>query len=369
MHIGVPKEIKNHEYRVALTPAGVHTLTSLGHRVQVQHHAGHRIGFTDELYEAAGAQIVASAEAVYDNALVIKVKEPQASELALLTEGQLLFTYLHLAPDPEQTKALVRSKAIAIAYETVTDAQGRLPLLIPMSEIAGRLAIQAGAFSLQMAQGGSGVLLGGVAGVSPGKVVIIGAGVVGTQAAKMAMGLGADVTILDIHLDRLRYLDDVYGPLLKTRYADSQSILELSKDCDLLIGAVLLPGKKAPKLISKQIIQQMKRGSVFVDVAIDQGGCSETSHATTHQAPTYIVDGVIHYCVANMPGAVAKTSTLALTNATLPFAVELANKGFDALSENLGLRNGLNIYKGQVCNKAVADDLAYPYVPFENLRL
>lgn len=369
MKIGVPKEIKNHEYRVGITPSGVKELCLRGHEVEVEDHAGEKIGFSNDAYVAAGARIVTNADEVYKNEMIVKVKEPQPVECERFFPGQLLFTYLHLAPDPTQTKALLDKKIIGIAYETVTDAQGRLPLLIPMSEIAGRLSVQAGATALQLANGGNGMLLGGVAGVAPAKVSIIGGGVVGTQAARMALGLGADITILDTSLDRLRYLDDVFGPALKTRYADSQSIEELALQSDLLIGAVLLPGKLAPKLVSRAMISSMKPGSVFVDVAIDQGGCAETSKATTHQEPTYIVDDVVHYCVANMPGAVARTSTLALTNATLPYVLSLADKGLDALQHNVGLQNGLNVFHGQVCNKAVAEDLGYAYVEYSALAL
>lgn len=368
MKIGVPKEIKNHEYRVGLTPAGVLQLTQRGHEVEVENDAGKKIGFSNEDYIAAGAKI-ADVEQIFKNEMIVKVKEPQPQECDLFFPGQLLFTYLHLAPDPEQTKALLEKDVIAIAYETVTDAQGRLPLLIPMSEIAGRLSIQAGATALQLANGGNGMLLGGVPGVAPAKVGIIGGGVVGTQAARMAMGLGAEVTILDTSLDRLRYLDDVFGPLLKTRFADSASVEEIALQSDLLVGAVLLPGKRAPKLVSRELIGAMKTGSVFADVAIDQGGCAETSRPTTHQEPTYVVDDVVHYCVANMPGAVAKTSTMALTNATLPYVLKLADQGVDALSSDKGLQDGLNIYRGQVTNEAVARDLNYEYVAYSKLKL
>jgi len=366
VRIGIPKEIKNHEYRVGATPAGVRALVSAGHEVWVEHDAGARIGFDDAQYGAAGARIVADADAVYECPMVVKVKEPQAQEIALMHEGQLLFTYLHLAPDPEQTAALLERKVIGIAYETVTDAHGRLPLLTPMSEVAGRLAVQAGATSLQLANGGSGVLLGGVPGVAPARVVVLGGGVVGTNAARMAMGLGADVTILDNSLDRLRYLDDVFGPTLKTRYADPQSVEELCIAADLVIGAVLIPGKHAPRLITRETVSRMRPGSVLVDVAIDQGGCAETSRATTHSDPTYVVDDVVHYCVANMPGACARTSTLALTNATLPYALELAGKGVEAaLADNPGLRSGLNVCLGEVTNPHVAEGLGYPYRPPE----
>jgi len=363
MRIGVPKEIKDQEYRVGLTPAGVSTLVQAGHEVLIQKDAGARIGFSNEAYQDAGAAIVQQAEAIYQCPMVIKVKEPQAVEFPMLQEGQLLFTYLHLAPDPEQTQALLDRKVIGIAYETVTDKQGRLPLLIPMSEVAGRLSIQAGATALQMINGGNGTLLGGVPGVAAAKVTIIGGGIVGTQAARMAMGLGAEVTILDNNLDRLRALDDLFGPLLRTRYADTQAITECVCNADLVIGAVLIPGKQAPKLVTAEMVKRMKPGSVIVDVAIDQGGCCETARATTHTSPTYIVDEVVHYCVANMPGACARTSTLALTNATLPYALALANKGEKALLDDPGLLNGLNVYRGQVTYEAVAQDLGYTYVP------
>ena len=366
MRIGVPKEIKDQEYRVGLTPAGANALVQAGHDVLIQQDAGVRIGFSNEAYQDAGALIVQQVEAIYQCPMVIKVKEPQASEFPLLQEGQLLFTYLHLAPDPEQTQALLDKKVIGVAYETVTDKQGRLPLLVPMSEVAGRLSIQAGATALQMINGGNGTLLGGVPGVPAAKVAIIGGGIVGTQAARMAMGLGAEVTILDSNLDRLRALDDLFGPLLRTRYADSQAIAECVCAADLVIGAVLIPGKQAPKLVTADMVRRMKPGSVIVDVAIDQGGCFETSRATTHSNPTYIIDDVVHYCVANMPGACARTATLALTNATLPFALALANKGEQALLEDPCLLNGLNVYRGQVTYAAVAQDLGYAYVPALN---
>ena len=363
MKIGVPKEIKNHEYRVGLTPAGVTALTAAGHTVCVETEAGAAIDFSDAMYQQAGAQIVATAAEVYDCDMVVKVKEPQPTEIAMLKPGQILFTYLHLAAERQLIEGLLASGVIAIAYETVRDIQGRLPLLTPMSEVAGRLAIQAGAAGLQMANGGRGVMLGGVPGVTPGRVAIIGGGVVGTQAAKMAIGLGADVTILDTSLDRLRYLDDVYGPLLKTRYSDAASISELSAEADLLVGAVLLTGKQAPKLVTREHIAAMKPGSVFVDVAIDQGGCAETSKATTHQEPTYVVDDVIHYCVANMPGACARTSTLALTHATMPYVMALANKGYQqALLDDAGFMAGLSVHQGQLTCVDVAQSMNMSYV-------
>lgn len=364
MLIGVPKEIKNHEYRVGLTPSGVRELTAHGHQVLVQSQAGLAIGFADEQYLQAGAKIVAHADEVFAKAeMIIKVKEPQAAECRMLRPGQLLFTYLHLAPDPEQASLLLESGAVAIAYETVTDDKGGLPLLAPMSEVAGRMAIQAGAHALEKAQGGRGVLLGGVAGVAPGKVIVLGGGVVGLNAARMAMGLGADVTILDKSLARLKEIDMVFGGRIKTLMSNTSNIEESLKEADLIIGAVLVPGAAAPKLVKRAMLKQLKPGAVLVDVAIDQGGCFETSRATTHQDPIYIVDGIVHYCVANMPGGVARTSTMALTNATLPYAIELADKGWpQALSENLHLRNGLNVCQGKVTHHAVASELGYPFV-------
>lgn len=363
MRIGIPKEIKNHEYRVGATPSMVRALTEAGHEVMVQTNAGTQIGFTDEMFTAAGAEIGKSAAEVYRAEMIIKVKEPQDSEFALLREGQILFCYLHLAPDPIQTRNLVEKKIVGIAYETVTDSQRRLPLLVPMSEIAGRIAIQVGAFTLQMNNGGKGLLLGGVPGVSPARVVVIGGGVVGTEAARMAMGLGANVTIIDKDLNRLRALDSLFGPNLKTIYSTSTSIEEQITTADLVIGAVLIPGKLAPKLITKEMVRKMAPGSVIVDVAIDQGGCSETSRPTTHADPIYVVDGVVHYCVTNMPGACARTATLALTNATTDYALMIANKGWkNALRDNEGLRMGLNVCLGNVTNESVALDLGYTYV-------
>ena len=369
MLIGVPKEIKNHEYRVGLTPAGTVEMIKNGHSVIVETNAGCGIGFSDEDYINAGAKIIASAKEIFDTAdMIIKVKEPQAIECAMLRKDQLLFTYLHLAPDPKQTELLIKSGCVALAYETVTDDAGRLPLLAPMSEVAGRMSIQAGMHCLEKAQGGSGVLLAGVPGVAPGKVTIIGGGFVGENAARMAMGVGADVTILDRSLSRLKELDTQYGPTLKTRYSDMATLMELIKDSDVVIGAVLIPGASAPKLITKEMLSTMKKGSVLVDVAIDQGGCFETSRATTHQDPTYAVDDIIHYCVANMPGGVASTATLALTNATLPFAISLANKGWQqACRDDEHLRNGLNVVKGQVTYKAVCDVLGYDYVDADTI--
>jgi alanine dehydrogenase len=368
MIIGIPKEIKNHEYRIGATPTMVRLLVDAGHQVTVQTQAGEKIGFTDAMFAAAGAKIADSAEEIYKSEMIIKVKEPLESEYPLLKEGQILFCYLHLAPDPVQTKQLIDSKVVAIAYETVVDAQGRLPLLVPMSEIAGRIAIQVGATSLQLNHGGRGVLLGGVPGVAPANVVVIGGGVVGTEAARMAMGLGANVTIVDRDLNRLRALDALFGPNLKTLYSSPIAIEEAITAADLVIGAVLIPGKTAPKLIKRDMIKKMAPGSVLVDVAIDQGGCSETSRPTSHAEPTYVVDGVLHYCVTNMPGACSRTSTQALTNATCEYALMIANKGWRrALLDHVGLRMGLNVCYGQVTNESVAHDLNYTYVPAESL--
>ena len=363
MLIGVPKEIKNHEYRIGLTPAGVRELVGHGHQVMVEQNGGAAIGLDDEMYRAAGAEIVATATEIFQRAgMIIKVKEPQPVECAQLREGQILFTYLHLAPDPEQTRSLLSSGVTAVAYETVTDKHGGLPLLAPMSEVAGRMAIQAGAHSLEKAQGGNGMLLGGVPGVEPARVLVIGGGVVGLNAARMAAGLGADVTILDRSLARLKQIDEVFGTSIKTLYSTTDAIERHLQEADLVIGAVLIPGAAAPKLVSREMLKLMKKGSVMVDVAIDQGGCFETSHATTHAEPTYEVDGVIHYCVANMPGGVARTSTFALTNATLPYAIALANHGCDALLADPLLLQGLNVHRGMVTNLAVAEALDYNYI-------
>ena len=363
MIIGIPKEIKDNEYRVGATPAMVRALVEAGHKVLVQKNMGNEIGFTDEMYVAAGAIILPKPADVYEAELIIKVKEPQDCEFPFLHRGQILFCFLHLAPDPTQTKHLVESGVVAIAYETVTDKQGRLPLLTPMSEIAGRIAIQVGATTLQLNHGGKGLLLGGVPGVSPARVVVLGGGVLGTEAARMAMGFGADVTIIDIDLGRLRALDSLFGPHLKTLYSTSSTIEEAVSQADLVVGAVLIPGKIAPKLITRKMIAKMAPGSVICDAAIDQGGCSETSRPTTHADPTYLVDEIVHYCVTNMPGACARTATQALTNATMNYALTLANKGYQqALLDDAYLRQGLNVCLGLITNESVAADLGYKYV-------
>ncbi|WP_372373677.1 alanine dehydrogenase [Vreelandella venusta] len=357
MKIAVPKEIKNHEYRVALTPTGARELVGRGHSVSVQAAAGEGAGFSDSDYEAAGARVEANVDALWQSAeLILKVKEPQAEEVARLTANQTLFTYLHLAAEQTLTQGLMASGATCIAYETITDARGGLPLLAPMSTVAGRMAVQAGAHSLEKAQGGSGVLLPGVPGVAPGKVTVIGGGVVGENAARMALGLGAEVTILDKSIARLEVLDDRYQGRIKTVYSTVDALDQAAKESDMIIGAVLIPGAAAPKLITRAMLADMKPGSVLVDVAIDQGGCFETSKPTTHAEPTYIVDGIVHYCVANMPGAVARTSTLGLTNATLPFVLALADKGWQqALKDDPHFLPGLNVHNGQVTYQAVAD--------------
>lgn len=367
MQIGVPKEIKVREYRVGLVPSSVHELVKHGHKVMVEHDAGAGIGFSDADYIAAGATIENKAADIFAKAdMIIKVKEPQPVECKMLRAGQILYTYLHLAPDPEQTKALLESKCTAIAYETVTDNFGRLPLLSPMSEVAGRLSIQVGAHCLEKNQGGSGVLLGGVPGVARGKVVILGAGVVGTNAMLMAMGIGAEVTVLDTSIPRLQQLDTQFGSKIKTIYANSANVEKYVTDADLVVGGVLLPGAAAPKIVTRAMLKKMRPGSVLVDVAIDQGGCFETSRPTTHENPTYVEEGVVHYCVTNMPGCVARTSTIALNNATLPFAVAIANKGYKkALLEDKHLLNGLNVHNGFVTCKAVTDSLSLAFVPPE----
>lgn len=363
MDIGIPKEIKNHEYRVGATPSVVRALSEAGHTVFVEGGAGEAIGFTNEMYRAAGATILNTPEEVYSHSMIIKVKEPQKKEFSLLKREQILFCFLHLAPDPEQTEALVKSGVIAIAYETITDAHGRLPLLTPMSEIAGRLSIQVGASCLQMNYGGKGLLLGGTIGVPPARVLIIGGGVAGTEAARIAVGMGADVTLIDKDLSRLRTLDIQFSSRIKTLYSTTENIEKSLLFSDLVVGAVLVPGKTAPKLISKQMIRMMTPGSVIVDISIDQGGCFETSRPTTHENPTYTVEGITHYCVTNMPGACARTATEALTNATLRYILEIANKGWQKALKTSGLQDGLNVCLGHVTNPHVAADLGYPYVP------
>ncbi len=369
MHIGVPREIKNHEYRVGLTPAACAELARRGHQVWVECGAGTGAGFADDDYVAAGAQLLDSAAALYTQAeLIVKVKEPQAAERTLLTSQHTLFTYLHLAPDQEQTRELLASGAICIAYETVTDAAGRLPLLAPMSEVAGRMAAQVGAACLQKAAGGRGVLHGGVPGVAPGRVAILGGGVVGSHAAQIALGLGADVRVLDSNLHVLRQLDQRFAGRLTTLHASRYNIEQQVMAADLVIGSVLIPGASAPKLISAELVSRMQPGAVLVDVAIDQGGCAETSRPTTHAEPTFIHEGVVHYCVTNMPGAVARTSTLALNNATLPFVLALAERGPQrALYEDPHLRNGLNIAAGHLTCRSVAEAQNLPWVSAASL--
>jgi alanine dehydrogenase len=369
MRIGLPKEIKNHEYRVGLTPAGIRELVSHGHEVVIQTAAGAEIGLSDDAYKAAGAAVVDTPQEVFAGAeMIIKVKEPQPAECAMLRAGQILYTYLHLAPDPAQTRALIDSKAVCIAYETITGPGGGLPLLAPMSEVAGRMSIQAGAAHLEKSKGGMALLLGGVPGVAPAHVVIIGAGVVGTNALQIAVGMGARVTIIDKNLERLRALDLIYGNRVATLCSNAQTIEDSALAADLLIGGVLIPGAAAPKLVTREIISHMKPGAVVVDVAIDQGGCFATSRPTTHTDPTFVVDNVVHYCVANMPGAVARTSTFALTNATIGHALAIADKGWRrALSQDPHLRAGLNVCEGQVTYRAVARALGHNYVPAESL--
>jgi len=365
MRIGIPKEIKNHEYRVGLTPGSVQEICAHGHSVLVQTNAGIGIGASDADYKSAGATIIESAEEIFAKAeMIIKVKEPQAIERAMLRKDQILYTYLHLAPDPEQTKDLVNSGAVCIAYETVTSATGGLPLLAPMSKVAGRLAVQAGAHCLEQPNGGLGKLLGGVPGVEPAKVVIIGAGVVGTHAAHIAVGMGADVWVLDRNPVTLEQHWQQFGDSTKTIYSTSNALEKHVLSADLVIGGVLIPGAEAPKLVTEEMVKKMKPGAVLVDVAIDQGGCFATSHATTHAEPTFVVDDVVHYCVANMPGAVPRTSTYALNNVTLPYALALADKGYkQAMLDDEHLRNGLNVMHGHVTYKEVADELSYTYKP------
>lgn len=363
MIIGVPKEIKNHEYRVGLIPSSVRELVHHGHEVFVEKSAGVGSGFSDEQYIQAGAKILDRASDIFEKSqMIVKVKEPQPQECKMLRKGQIIFTYLHLAPDPHQAELLQESKCIAIAYETVTDNRGHLPLLAPMSMVAGRMSIQAGAHCLEKAQGGRGVLLGGVPGVAPADVVVIGGGVVGTNAIRMAVGMDARVTVLDKSIDRLRELDDLFGARLTTIYSTNDAIEHYVTNADLVIGAVLIPGAAAPKLIKKDMLKRMRPGSVIVDVAIDQGGCAETSRPTTHLEPTYTVDGIVHYCVANMPGAVARTSAIALNNATLPFVIKLAKDYRQALKDDPNLYNGLNVFDGQITCEAVAQALNKPFV-------
>jgi len=369
MIIGVPKEIKNHEYRVGLTPSSVYECVAHGHEVLVETNAGNGIGASDQDYQAVGASIINSASDIFKQAdMIVKVKEPQAVERAMLREGQILYTYLHLAPDPEQTKDLVNSGAICVAYETVTSRFGGLPLLAPMSKVAGRLSIQAGAHCLEQPQGGMGLLLGGVPGVEPAKVVILGAGIVGTHAAHIAVGMGADVWVCDNNPETLEQHWRQFGKTTNGIFSTKSAIEKYVLNADLVIGGVLIPGAEAPKLVTREMISQMKKGSVVVDVAIDQGGCFETSKATTHADPTYVVDDVVHYCVANMPGGVPKTSTYALNNVTLPFALNIADKGVNqALLDDPHLCNGLNVHSGKVTYKEVAEDLGYDYTPAKEM--
>jgi len=363
MLIGVPKEIKDHEYRVGMLPGSVREAVAHGHTVLVEADAGAGIGYSDDHYKAASATVIKDAGDIFAKAeLIVKVKEPQAQERKRLRPGQVLFTYLHLAPDPEQAKDLIASGAVCIAYETVTSPHGGLPLLTPMSQVAGRMSIQAGAHCLEKAQGGRGVLLGGVPGVRPAKVVVIGGGVVGSNAIYIALGVAADVTVLDRNAETLRILAERFGPGLRTVFSNRETVEEYVTSADLVIGAVLVPGAAAPKLITKEMIRKMRPGSAFVDVAIDQGGCSETSRPTTHSRPTYVVDGVVHYCVANMPGAVPHTSTYALNNVTLPFVLALADKGYkQALSDDPHLRAGLNVCRGKLTHREVAAALGHPF--------
>ena len=369
MIVGLPKEIKDNEYRVGLTPAGVRALTDAGHQVIVEKGAGEGSGFEDALYQRAGGRLIDSADDVWKTAdMIVKVKEPIAPEYPRMREGQLLFTYLHLAPDHELTKQLIDHKVTGIAYETITDRRGTLPLLTPMSEVAGRMAIQVGAHYLEKMSGGRGILLGGVPGVPAARVVIIGGGVVGTNAAKIAVGMGAHVTIIDNNLDRLRELDDIFLSKISTLASSAYMIHDAISQADLIVGAVLVPGAAAPKLVTKSMLKDVPNGAVIVDVAVDQGGCIETTHPTTHSNPTYYVEGVLHYCVANMPGAVPRTSTFALTNATLPYALKLANKGFmQAISSDQGLKEGVNTYAGHCTYEAVAAAQGIPFTALDQL--
>lgn len=369
MIVGLPKEVKDNEYRVGLTPAGVRALADAGHRVIVERSAGEGSGFDDPLYQKAGGRLLDSADDIWSEAeMIVKVKEPVAPEYDRMREGQLLFTYLHLAPDKELTKQLLERKVTGIAYETITDRRGSLPLLTPMSEVAGRMAIQVGAHYLEKMSGGRGILLGGVPGVPAARVVIIGGGVVGTNAAKIAVGMGAHVTIIDNNLERLRELDDIFLSKISTLASSAYMIQDAILEADLIVGAVLVPGAAAPKLITREMLKEVPNGAVIVDVAVDQGGCIETTHPTTHSNPTYYVEGVLHYCVANIPGAVPRTSTFALTNATLPYATKLANKGFyNAIKEDQGLKNGVNTYAGHCTFEAVAVAQDLPFKPIDEL--
>ena len=369
MIVGLPKEIKDNEYRVGLTPAGVRAFTDTAHSVIVEQGAGEGSGFEDALYQKAGAQIIASADDVWGQAdMIVKVKEPIEPEYKRMREGQLLFTYLHLAPDTKLTSQLIERKVTGIAYETITDRRGSLPLLTPMSEVAGRMAIQVGAHYLEKMSGGAGILLGGVPGVPAARVVIIGGGVVGTNAAKIAVGMGAHVTIIDNNLDRLRELDDIFLSKISTLASSAYMIHDAISQADLIVGAVLVPGAAAPRLVTRNMLKDVPNGAVIVDVAVDQGGCIETTHPTTHSDPTYYVEGVLHYCVANMPGAVPRTSTFALTNATLPYALKLANLGFlDAINSDPGLKEGVNTYAGHCTYEAVASAQGLQYTPLERL--
>jgi alanine dehydrogenase len=369
MKIGLPKEIKDNEYRVGLTPAGVHALTTAGHTVYVQKSAGEGSGFSDEQYVKAGGSLLDTADEVWETGdMIVKVKEPVAPEYPRMRENQLLFTYLHLAPELELTKQMLDRNVTGVAYETITDSNGRLPLLTPMSEVAGRMSVQVGATFLEKMNGGRGILLGGVPGVPAANVVIIGGGIVGTEAAKMAVGLGAKVTIIDRNLDRLRQLDDIFLSKVQTLASSPYAIEEAISHADLVIGAVLVVGAAAPKLVTREMLKLIPQGAVLVDVAVDQGGCFETTHATTHSNPTFYEEGVLHYCVANMPGAVPRTSTFALTNATLPYALDLANKGFEkAIKDDRGLQEGVNTYAGKLTYKAVADSQGLEYTPLSSL--
>lgn len=369
MIIGLPKEIKDNESRVGLTPAGVKTLSDFGHTVLIEKNAGVGSGISDDEFHAAGGQIVETADEVWQRGeMVVKVKEPVGPEYPRMREGQLLFTYLHLAPDPKLTQAMLASKITGIAYETITNEEGHLPLLTPMSEVAGRMAVQVGAHYLQKPEGGRGVLMGGVPGVLPAKTVIIGGGVVGINSIKMAVGLGANVTVLDKNLERLRYLDDIFGGKIKTLMSNDYNVQESIANADLVIGAVLIPGAAAPHLVKKAMLRTMHKGAVIVDVAVDQGGCIETTHPTTHSNPTYYVEDVLHYCVANMPGAVPRTSTFALTNATLPIALKLANKGFkEAIAKDQHLKAGVNTYTGHITYEAVAESQNLPFKSIDEL--